>query len=50
MEIYVAYKDYNWMMEMVEELHGKYIAREVTGGTEVEYAGKQINFAGHTGV
>jgi lysyl-tRNA synthetase class 2 len=45
MEIYVAYKDYNWMMEMVENCL-EYITKEVTGGTEVEYAGKQINFAG----
>ncbi len=45
MEIYVAYKDYNWMMEMVEDCL-EYITKEVTGGTEVEYAGKQINFAG----
>jgi len=45
MEIYVAYKDYNWMMEMVEQLL-ETIAREVTGGTEVEYEGKKINFAG----
>ncbi len=45
MEIYVAYKDYNWMMEMVENCI-EYITKEVTGGTEVEYEGKQINFAG----
>jgi lysyl-tRNA synthetase class 2 len=45
MEIYVAYKDYNWMMEMVEQCL-EYIARAVTGGTEVEYEGKMINFAG----
>ena len=45
MEIYVAYKDYNWMMEMVEKLL-EYIAIEVTGHTKVEYDGKQINYAG----
>ena len=45
MEIYVAYKDYEWMMEMVEQLL-EYIAKEVTGGTEVEYEGKMINYAG----
>jgi lysyl-tRNA synthetase class 2 len=45
MEIYVAYKDYNWMMEMVEECL-EIITKEVTGGTEVEYDGKKINFAG----
>ena len=45
MEIYVAYKDYNWMMEMVEKLL-EYIAIEVTGHTKVEYDGKQIDYAG----
>lgn len=45
MEIYVAYKDYIWMMEMVETLLEK-IALEVTGSTTVEYEGKEINFAG----
>jgi lysyl-tRNA synthetase class 2 len=45
MEIYVAYKDYIWMMEMVETLLEK-IALEVTGGTTVGYDGKEINFAG----
>lgn len=45
MEIYVAYKDYNWMMEMVEQLL-EYIAREVNGSPEAEYEGKMINFAG----
>lgn len=45
MEIYVAYKDYNWMMEMVEDCL-EHITREVTGGTVVEYEGNQINFAG----
>ena len=45
MEIYVAYKDYIWMMEMVETLLEK-IALEVTGGTSVGYDGKEINFAG----
>ena len=45
MEIYVAYKDYNWMMEMVETLLEK-IAIEVTGGAEIEYEGKMINYAG----
>ncbi len=45
MEIYVAYKDYVWMMEMVEQLLEK-VAREVTGDTKVEYEGKMIDFAG----
>jgi lysyl-tRNA synthetase class 2 len=45
MEIYVAYKDYNWMMEMVEECL-ETIARHVLGGTEITYGGKTIDFAG----
>lgn len=43
MEIYVAYKDYNWMMEMVEDLLYT-IAQKVLGTTEIEYDGKQISF------
>lgn len=43
MEIYVAYKDYLWMMEMTEQLL-EYIAREVTGGTMVTVGGKEIDF------
>ncbi|MCR9052192.1 MAG: lysine--tRNA ligase [Phaeodactylibacter xiamenensis] len=45
MEIYIAYKDYNWMMEMVEKLL-EYIAIEVTGHTKVEYEGNLIDYAG----
>ncbi len=45
MEIYVAYKDYEWMMTMVEQCL-EYIAKEVTGGTKVMYDGKEIDFAG----
>ncbi len=45
MEIYVAYKDYNWMMEMVEQLL-ETIALEVNGGTKVEYESKTIDFKG----
>ncbi|MEN0006460.1 MAG: amino acid--tRNA ligase-related protein, partial [Bacteroidota bacterium] len=41
----VAYKDYNWMMDMVEECLG-YITKEVLGSTSVEYDGKMINFGG----
>ncbi len=45
MEIYVAYKDYIWMMEMVEQLIEK-VAIEVTGSTKVEYDGNEIDFTG----
>lgn len=46
MEIYVAYKDYNWMMEMVEQCL-EYITREVNGGDTKVPVGKHIvDFAG----
>ena len=45
MEIYVAYKDYFWMMGMVEEVIEK-VARAVTGSPIVEYDGNQLNFQG----
>lgn len=35
MEIYVAYKDYNWMMNMTEELI-KHIAHTVNGNMEIQ--------------
>ena len=45
MEIYVAYKDYIWMMEMVETcLEG--VARAVNGDTKVKYGENTIDFAG----
>jgi lysyl-tRNA synthetase, class II len=43
MEIYVAYKDYEWMMNMVEEMVEK-IAIDVTGSTEVKVGEHIINF------
>ena len=45
MEIYVAYKDYIWMMEMVEQLLEK-VTQTIHGGTQVTVGGKQIDFAG----
>ena len=45
MEIYVAYKDYIWMMEMVEELLEK-VTHTIHGVTKVTVGGKQIDFAG----
>ncbi len=44
MEIYVAYKDYNWMMEMTETLISN-ICMEVNGTTEIEFSGKTISLA-----
>ncbi len=43
MELYVAWKDYNWMMEMVEQLL-ETIAREVTGDTRVQIGEHVIDF------
>ena len=43
MEIYVAYKDYNWMMEMTENLL-EYCAKEVNGTTDATFGEHIINF------
>ena len=43
MEIYVAYKDYIWMMEMVEDCLEKVIT-EVHGGTIVAIGNRKIDF------
>lgn len=42
MEVYVAYKDYNWMMEMTEQLL-EHTALQVNGKTTVEIGGKTID-------
>ena len=43
MELYVAYKDYNWMMDMVEEMVEK-ICLDIHGKTEVQVGENMINF------
>ncbi|NOQ26829.1 MAG: lysine--tRNA ligase [Bacteroidales bacterium] len=43
MELYVAYKDYNWMMDTVEEMVEK-IALDIHGKTEVQVGDNVINF------
>jgi len=43
MELYVAYKDYTWMMDLVEEMVEK-IAMDLHGKTEVEAGDNIINF------
>jgi lysyl-tRNA synthetase class 2 len=43
MEIYVAYKDYNWMMEMTENLL-EYCANEVNGTTAATFGENKVNF------
>ena len=45
MEIYVAYKDYNWMMKFVEKMLAK-ISLKVNGTTVVDIAGNQVDFGG----
>ncbi|MEL6867859.1 MAG: lysine--tRNA ligase, partial [Bacteroidota bacterium] len=45
MEIYVAYKDYIWMMKMVEQLLEK-VALAVNGSTKVQLGEHEIDFAG----
>ena len=42
MEIYIAYKDYNWMMSFTEEIISK-VAMDLHGKTEISYDGKLIN-------
>src|ERR1017187_2943482 len=43
MELYVAYKDYNWMMDMVEEMVER-VAMDLHGTTEVKVGDNIINF------
>ena len=42
-ELYVAYKDYNWMMDVVEEMVEK-IALRLHGKTELQVGNNLINF------
>lgn len=44
MEIYVAYKDYLWMMDMTEHLLNS-LVQEVHGGSTVSVDGTEISFA-----
>ncbi|NQW30321.1 MAG: lysine--tRNA ligase [Ignavibacteria bacterium] len=43
MELYVAYKDYTWMMEMTEDLL-QTIAMQACGGTDVDFKGTALSF------
>jgi len=43
MEIYVAYKDYNWMMDFTEEMIEK-VALDLHGKTKVTLGDKEIDF------
>ncbi|GAA5039511.1 lysine--tRNA ligase [Marivirga lumbricoides] len=42
-ELYVAYKDYQWMMDLVEEMVEK-VAMDIHGTTEVQVGKNVINF------
>jgi len=44
MELYVAYKDYHYMMELVEEMISR-IAWEVLGTTQIEFEGQRVDLA-----
>lgn len=44
MELYVAYEDYNFMMELVENMVSSTV-KKVTGSFEINYQEHQINFA-----
>lgn len=44
MELYVPFKDYEWMMNFVEEMLEK-ICLDANGTLEIEYEGKIINFS-----
>lgn len=43
MEIYVAYKDYHWMMDFTEQMLER-VSTEVLGGTSVRFGENEINF------
>jgi lysyl-tRNA synthetase class 2 len=43
MELYVAYRDYQWMMDLVEEMVEK-VAMDLHGSTEVQVGNHLINF------
>lgn len=43
MEIYVAYKDYHWMMDFTERLL-EFVATEVNGKPESQFGGNTINW------
>src|SRR5690606_32617552 len=43
MELYVAYKDYKWMMDLTEELL-EYIALQLNGTTQVQVGTHIIDF------
>ena len=45
-KLYVAYKDYNWMMDLVEAMVEK-VAIDLHGTTQVQVGEHEINFQRH---
>ena len=45
LELYVAYKDYIWMMDFVEKIFG-YVSEKVLGSTKVKFGEHEIDLAG----
>ena len=45
LELYVAYKDYNWMMKFIENVFEK-TTKSVCGKTVIKYGNTEINFKG----
>ncbi len=43
MELYVAYKDYNWMMDFMEEMI-EYVSMEIHGTTDIQVGEHTISF------
>ncbi|KAA3608453.1 MAG: lysine--tRNA ligase [Calditrichaeota bacterium] len=44
-ELYVAYKDYNWMMDFVEKIFS-HVAKKVVGGTSLQFNEHEIELSG----
>ncbi len=44
-ELYIAYKDYNWMMDFVEKIFN-HVAKKVVGGTKLQFNGHEFDLAG----
>ncbi|MEJ2543640.1 MAG: lysine--tRNA ligase [Calditrichaceae bacterium] len=45
LELYVAYKDYIWMMDFVEKIFG-YVSEKVMGTTKIKFGEHEIDLAG----
>jgi len=43
-ELYIAYKDYHYFMEFIENLM-RHVTQEIAGSTQIEYQGHKIDFS-----